>query len=311
MLRAILICLISLLLGLPASAQFDNCGLGFCSPIVASGTTYTGPGDVVSGWTFWYGLRAFNAAYATAGSNAIIARNTATNETCNVPVTSSGGLGNVSGCSGSSSGDTLSVFCAESSGTCAITTATDQTGNGHTLTQATAADQPTLTLSCLSSLPCFTGNGTSMYMSGSSVGGSPSAFSFSVVSEKTSSSTEAGLINLGSNNPELYYCCSDGNVRLIGASGFTASVSDNAWHALNATINGSSSFIHVDATATTGSIASVATLSAIYFMGENSGTHPLAGNVAEAGGLSTSITSTQAGNLCHNQYTYWGTPTSC
>lgn len=39
-----------------------------------AGGGYSGPGDAVSGWTGWYGLRAYNAAYAAAGGNAIIVR---------------------------------------------------------------------------------------------------------------------------------------------------------------------------------------------------------------------------------------------
>lgn len=300
-----IIFLVALLLSAPAVAAT------WLPIFVATPVSYQGPGDIVSGATAWWGLRAYNAAYATAGSNAIAVRNTATSETCNVPVTSSGGLGNVAGCSGSSSGDTLAVFCAESSGTCAITEFFDQTGNGHNLTQSTTADQPTLNLSCLGSLPCAAGNGSSMYMTGTAPGGSPTAFAFSVVAEKTSSATEAGLVNLGSNNPEFYYCCADGSIRLLGASGFTASVSDNAWHALQGTINGASSFIYVDTTQTTGSIASLATLGTLDVMAESGGSHPLPGNITEVGIWSSAFTTTNATNLCHNQYSYWGTSVSC
>lgn len=58
----------------------------------ARGPSYTGPGDIVSGATAWYGLRAYNAAYATAGSNAINVRRASDNTTSNIAVLSTGAL---------------------------------------------------------------------------------------------------------------------------------------------------------------------------------------------------------------------------
>jgi hypothetical protein len=51
----------------PAHAQFNGCPPGFCNPVVASGATYTGPGDVISsGWIAWGSCaRVFKAASAS------------------------------------------------------------------------------------------------------------------------------------------------------------------------------------------------------------------------------------------------------
>ena len=48
----------------PCSAQLAQTGAG---GVIAS-ASYTGPGDVVSGATAWYGLRAYNNTLANAGA---------------------------------------------------------------------------------------------------------------------------------------------------------------------------------------------------------------------------------------------------
>jgi hypothetical protein len=108
------------LLCVPASAQLTATGVGGGDFGPSSGGSYTGPGDIVSGATSWYGLRAYSAAIAAAATQKLInIRNIATSETCDVIVATNGGFGNVANCSGSSSGDTVAVFCAESSSSCA------------------------------------------------------------------------------------------------------------------------------------------------------------------------------------------------
>lgn len=51
---------------------------------------YNGPGDVVSGSNAWYGLRAYNAAYATGSNNAAQLRRASDNTTSNIVILSSG-----------------------------------------------------------------------------------------------------------------------------------------------------------------------------------------------------------------------------
>jgi hypothetical protein len=54
--------------------------------------TYQGPGDIVSGATAWYGLRAYNAAYATGSNNAINVRRASDNSTSNIVILANGNL---------------------------------------------------------------------------------------------------------------------------------------------------------------------------------------------------------------------------
>ena len=57
---------------------------------------------------------------------------------------------------------TAAKFCAST--TCSFARYNDQSGNGNDFVEATAANQPTLVLSCQNGLPCARGNGTSSCM---------------------------------------------------------------------------------------------------------------------------------------------------
>lgn len=117
--------------------------------------TYTGPGDVVSGATAWYGLRAYNAAYATAKSKAVNLRRASDNATCDFDVATTGALGvSDSGC-GTGVGLSLAAFATQDAtctGTIASTTMTCASASstphaGSTLT-GTGITQPSYIVSC-------------------------------------------------------------------------------------------------------------------------------------------------------------------
>ena len=115
----------------------------------AAAPSYTGPGDTVS-FTAWYGLRAYSAAVAAAGTQPLIRiRNTATSELCDVLVAITGGMGLTSNCTGAGAGQTVSSFCGGVD--CKVQTVYDQVaGNvcaGSTtcnIVQTTTANQPAL-----------------------------------------------------------------------------------------------------------------------------------------------------------------------
>jgi hypothetical protein len=86
-LLALLLCLVPL----SAAAFWQSRDSNYNSSI-ASGSSYTGPGDVVSGATAWYGLRAYNAAYATGSNNALNVRRASDNTTQNIVILSNGNL---------------------------------------------------------------------------------------------------------------------------------------------------------------------------------------------------------------------------
>jgi hypothetical protein len=72
---------------LPARTQPVSVGPGFYG---SSAAPYIGPGDIVSGAKMWWGLRAYNAAYATAHGNIAIIRRQSDNATMTITALSSG-----------------------------------------------------------------------------------------------------------------------------------------------------------------------------------------------------------------------------
>ncbi len=110
---------------LPAEAWLQSRDSNY-NKSVSAGASYTGPGDVVSGATAWYGLRAYNAAYATGSNKSINVRRASDNTTQDINILSSGALdiatantfaGTDASCTGSMVGTTTLTISACSSGT--------------------------------------------------------------------------------------------------------------------------------------------------------------------------------------------------
>jgi hypothetical protein len=81
-----------LLAGIPAQAFWQSRDSNY-NIAISAGASYTGPGDVVSGATAWYGLRAYNAAYAATPGLSVNVRRASDNVACDFLVASSGGFG--------------------------------------------------------------------------------------------------------------------------------------------------------------------------------------------------------------------------
>jgi hypothetical protein len=93
----------------------------------ARGPSYTGPGDIVSGATAWYGLRAYNAAYAATPGKSVNVRRASDNVSCDVNVATTGGLGlTTATCNSSTQGGiTPTAFAGtDATATCTLATTT-------------------------------------------------------------------------------------------------------------------------------------------------------------------------------------------
>ena len=124
------------------SVMFPGPGLG-----VSVAAAYTGPGDVVSGALGWWGLRAYNMAYATGSNNAANIRRASDNSTMNIVILSSGAFdiatantfaGTDATCSGSTSGSSKTIAFTG----CSSTPTANDTVSGSGITQ------PSLIVSC-------------------------------------------------------------------------------------------------------------------------------------------------------------------
>lgn len=111
----------------------------------AAGGSYTGPGDVVSSATSWWGLWGYNAAYATGSNPAIDVVDQAGANPLTVNILANGQL------------DVASIntwVTANSVSTIRVTKVYDQVSTRH-LTQATLANMPSLNLTGINSKPAM------------------------------------------------------------------------------------------------------------------------------------------------------------
>jgi Alpha-L-arabinofuranosidase B, catalytic len=271
--------------------------MGGKKAIVAS---YSGPGDVVTGATAFYGLRGYNKAYATGANHAINIRRASDSTTTDINILTNGNLDVA----------TATSFCAAT--TCFVDTIYDQIGT-HTIIQATTTAQPQLTFNCLNtSLPCLTAvSASSQFLSGTfATIAQPNTFSF--VAERTGAATMGAVI--GADNAAQAGFNAVANQAFVFA-GTTQAVTaaDNALHAIQAVMQGTTSTINVDGTLSGSLSAGTSAIATPLQIGASGvGTNPFNGFFAEAliyGGVALSSANQTA--LCHNQRTYWGSGGTC
>ena len=112
---------------------------------MAPAATYSGPGDIVSGATAWYGLRAYNAAYATGSNKAINVRRASDNTTQDFLILASGALDIASANTFAGTDATCTGTISSTTLTCASASSTPHAGS--TLT-GTGITQPSYIVSC-------------------------------------------------------------------------------------------------------------------------------------------------------------------
>jgi hypothetical protein len=265
--------------------------------------TYSGPGDIVSGATGWWGLRGYSAASAATAQPAALILRASDSTTATINILSNGTFDTA----------TAATFCAST--TCSVKTLYDQTGNGYNLTQATAANQPALLFNCFGFAPClyFTGSASEVLVN-SSFTNVAQPNSVAMVGERTANfTTEMDAFSalstgyVGSVNGwwgvanELFSYAGSNSV-------YWTPFADSVVHGIVFVNNGASSMAYIDATSQTasqtpGTGGTYSTLS----MGGNAAqsTHYMTGYMTEMGIWPTGMNSTQAGNIVANQQYNW------
>lgn len=299
----------------PACAQEAVIGSGVSGGVKAA-ATYTGPGDIVS-FTAWYSCqRAYSSTVASPGTNlSCNIRRASDNEQCDFVLTNAGSIGNSTNCTGADNGKSLATFLNATTG--AVTKAYDQTvgnacgGASCDVAQATAANQPTITLSCLGSSNCMKSTSTSIALaSANNITPASGTVSFSVVGNRaagTGSSPfmlENGAIT-GTNINRFGGQSSTANKWIVGGSASLAvTANDAAWHAGNAVMAGASSVVNIDGAENTGTATGITTAGAPHGVTGNSST---TAESPEHGFIdNSSISSTVRTSLCRNQQAYYG-----
>ena len=271
--------------------------------LTASASSYTGPGDIVVHTAFYSCARAYSNAYAVALGNLCKLRATTGGETCVMPSTPAGAPGVMTGCSGSSNGESLATFCASG---CTVAEAYDQTGNGWHLLQATAGDQPALTISLLNSLPGWSLTSTSVGMNaGSNITPAGGSLTMDGVFNRSSGTANPVFIHENASNNRIGGDNTVSNkMQLIGTGNITVTANDATWHSAIGVATGSStSGLEIDGSNTTGTVTVITTAGAPGVAGAASAT----AEEMEAGFIDgTALNSTQITNLCRNEQAAYG-----
>jgi hypothetical protein len=289
---------------LPRSARAQlNGGMMFPGPgtPASSGGGYTGPGDIYP-FVAWYGLRAYNAAYATGTNPAIDVVDQVGANTLTVNITSAGNL------------DVAAISAwvtSHSVTTIQISKIYDQVGTRN-LTVATGL--PVLTLNAQGTLPLMTAAQTSAQSMVSTTSLTQAApYTVSLVALRSSSASGSHNFAFGDGSNSVGFGFSNtANKAEVYSAGIQASllgVTDSILHSMQflATTSGSGTFVAVDGTSgsTGGNITSGFSAGQI-FLFESFGFH-LTGAIGEAGIASGDQTAHNAA-MQANQKSYWGTP---
>jgi hypothetical protein len=258
---------------------------------------YTGPGDVVSGASAWWGFRAYSQL--KAGTAAINLRRDSDNATSDFSTLANGNL------------DIASITTWASGANLFVTKLYDQTGNGFDVAQATAAHQPTFQTNAISSsLPGINTASASGYLASSSIAVSTTSLPFTVsfVAARTGGSIVNASAVTEFNDGSLQIGFSNVSAELFCyfPYSYSGTATEGALHAAQLVANGASSDLNVDGVVDTVNFTSV--FSVKYgLLAYLAGANPLFGLLAEVGIWgAVAFTPTQSSNMYANQHTYWG-----
>lgn len=253
---------------------------------------YTGPGDVVSSATAWWGLRCYNSAYS---GNVAAVWDAATGSTIETLLTCSAG-GTIN-----QTINPLSTTCAIA---CVVATLYDQSGGGNDIAQSTNSLRPVFTQSCIGSKPCMTFSTSKMATTGTFSLNQP--FTYSSVAETSSTSSQSIIIDSGT---QVQMGFNSSGAEIYAGTVLPSAASLNNFHAIQGIFNQSvaGSLIYVDGTATPGNAGAQTISTSTLILGDLAGgSQPLAGSVSEIGVWPIAFNSTQYAAMNGNQHSYWG-----
>lgn len=282
--------------------------------VAISTATYQGAGDTVSGAKAWWGLRAYNAADR---GNPLIHVCIPLDVSCAnlVSDATTGALviPTIGGSSCSVVTCTIDVFYDRSGALlCAGTTACDAT-------QIVIASRAQLIVSCINSRPCARFTGGQGYTTSAVALTAAQPYAYSAVASRTNAFGAAGMILTSTSLTQLNFRQSASTFQMFaGTAGQTIpNITDNSWHAFNATYNGASSVLFCGGSAGAG-CSNVGTSNPIspgtnvtggstYQIGQVTGATFLTGDLVELGVWYLDFTaSSRQSNMNANQIAYWG-----
>lgn len=310
-----------LLLVSPASASWHS----VLQVSVGPPPAYTGPGDVISGAVAWWGLRCYTSAYAGNVADVV---DTSTGNTTGTRLQCASGT--VSALvSGSActfvTGNACSALATTCATACKVVTLYDQSGSNKCnssaspcdVTNATNANRPDYITSCLGGLPCLRAATVAAKLtlaSATSHAAVSQPFTFSSVSKRIASFTTYQVVCCDAAFQVAYAVTINNAVYVSGAGNTTQTASDSAAHNYQMVSNNAgTSYLTVDATQTSFALGNATAFASTTY--RISGSTAAANNAAidffELGVWPSAFSTGNQTSMCHNQFAYWGTSTSC
>lgn len=300
----------------PAAAYWQSRG-SIYNVSSGSGTTYQGPGDVITtGWAFWGSCaRVFTAALAATSTNMCdLVASTGGAAVCTLRGSSTG-FADLS--SSYCAGTTPSAACAAATGgSCKVSKVYNQVPSNTTgdAAQATLSSMAALTFAAVNGLPVLTGTSAAntFYDTATTISISV-PFTYSAVVDRTTAAAAVaiGVTQAGGGNTNNLGWTASANTMEISGPGVltTATANDNAWHGVNGLMgNSSNSVINVDGSDGTaaGTSGSISTQTIRLFRGITGSPPSLNGSIAEAGVVSGAVSRTNLYNNMHGSSGYNG-----
>ena len=255
--------------------------------------SYTGPGDLATGWINWYGLRAFSAA--KAGTPAIrlfrdsggeLDINTLSNGTLDITA--------------------AAAFISGTTGRIAIWY--DQTGNGYNLVRGEAGSTglDVFTLAAIGSRPGITANGSYVQSPQGLLSTYAQPWSVSVVAKRISGG-QSTILNFGSQ--QVLFASAPNAIGAYAGGGElpTVSAADGSFHDVSVVANGASTIICLRGTDTTGLTVEAGALTianTTQFPSVANGA--LTGVVLEGGFRAGAFSAPERAAIAANQAAYYG-----
>ncbi len=191
----------------------------------------------------------------------------------------------------------------------------DQTGGGNTISNGSNNFKPVLFFPCFGSRPCVFFNGQANRPNLTALNGITIAqpYTISLVADRqTSTAATQALFGTFTGATILLGFSSSANLATQYAGTLqTGAANDNATHAIQGVYNGASSVLNIDGTGATTNPGAAGWSNLTPEIGTNASAQYFRGPAAEFGIWSGAFSTAQQTAMCHNQYTFWTTATSC
>ncbi len=300
--RFLAVCFVLALTSSDALAQFNGCLGGFCNTSGASGgnpAAYVGAGDVVgSAAGYWSIYRCYNTAYSGNVADVYAPADAShTLITC-----SSGGVVN----------ETLQPLATTCASSCTAKTVYDQSGANNCsgsvpcdITNATAANRPTVTLNCEGTKPCMHSAGSAILQTAATLTVAQ-PYTVMTAARRTSGTSYGAILSNNTGSQGLFFGNTANHADLFVSSDHLFAQTDNTMQCIMGIANGASSSGVTDGSITAISAGSNSLVVAGRINTFDDSGDPLTGDELEIGLWAIAFSAGNVASMNSNVHSYWG-----